>query len=178
MESLSAWRLLVTAVVDSQRRCFSGIHADRAGSGHESLGRDWRNRSGSGVWRRLRRSELTRKASVWNSAFRPEATFNLYYPDGVQRDRERARKAMSVISAHPVWYAGVMLRRMAGVLKFAGTPARYYGSSGVNVTSSKCLPETMQGGLLSALVTAVGMVQKACSVTPLCRLMILELESR
>jgi len=46
-----------------------------------------------------------------------------------------------------------------GVLKFAGTPARYYGSSGVNVTSSKCLPVTMQGGLLSLLVKALGMVQ-------------------
>ena len=89
----------------------------------------------------------------------PEATFNLYYPDGVKRDRERARRAMSIIRAHPVWYAGVMLRRMVGVLKFAGTPARYYGSSGVNVTSSKCLPVTMQGGLLSLLVKALGMVQ-------------------
>ncbi len=52
-----------------------------------------------------------------------------------------------------------MLRRMAGVLKFAGDPSPYYGSSGINVTSKKSLPERLQGGVLSFLVTALGMVQ-------------------
>jgi 4-amino-4-deoxy-L-arabinose transferase-like glycosyltransferase len=85
--------------------------------------------------------------------------FSLYYPDGVRRDRERARKAFAVIFSHPVWYAGVMLRRMAGVLKFAGTPERFYGSPGINVTSKKCLPESRQGGPLAVLVTGLGMVQ-------------------
>jgi 4-amino-4-deoxy-L-arabinose transferase-like glycosyltransferase len=88
-----------------------------------------------------------------------DSTFTLYYPDGVGRDRERARKALSVIRAHPLWYAGVMLERMAGVLKFAGTPNPYYGSSGINVTSSKCLPVRLQGGVLGVLVTVLGMVQ-------------------
>ncbi|HKE56588.1 MAG TPA: glycosyltransferase family 39 protein [Pyrinomonadaceae bacterium] len=85
--------------------------------------------------------------------------FSLYYPDGVRRDRERARKAFAVISSHPVWYAGVMLRRMAGVLKFAGTPQRFYGSAGINVTSTKCLPESRQGGVVAVFVTGLGMVQ-------------------
>ena len=89
----------------------------------------------------------------------PDARFSLYYPDGVQRDRERGRKAFAVIRAHPVWYAGVMLRRMAGVLKFAGDPAPYYGSSGINVTSKKSLPERLQGGVLSLPVTVLGMAQ-------------------
>src|SRR5262245_58488500 len=89
----------------------------------------------------------------------PGAQFSLYYPDGVRRDRERARRAVAVILAHPVWYAGVMLRRMAGVLKFAGTPERFYGSAGINLTSKKCLRESMQGGLVAVLVTGIGMVQ-------------------
>jgi 4-amino-4-deoxy-L-arabinose transferase-like glycosyltransferase len=89
----------------------------------------------------------------------PDAPFGLYYPDGVKRDRERARKAIAVIRAHPVWYAGVMLRRMAGVLKFAGTPAPHYGSAGINVTGKKCLPANLQGGVLSWFVTALGMMQ-------------------
>src|SRR6185312_12199617 len=50
----------------------------------------------------------------------PDQAYGLYFPNGVQRDRERAQKAMKVIVEHPVWYSGVMLRRMAGVLKFAG----------------------------------------------------------
>jgi hypothetical protein len=88
-----------------------------------------------------------------------DKSFSLYYPDGVKRDRDRARKSLSVIRGHPIWYAGVMLRRMVGVLKFAGEPQPYYGSSGINVTGSKCLPPRLQGGLLSILVTALGMVQ-------------------
>ncbi|HEY6802625.1 MAG TPA: glycosyltransferase family 39 protein [Pyrinomonadaceae bacterium] len=88
-----------------------------------------------------------------------DTSFRLYYPNGVERDRARAQKALSVIRAHPVWYAGVMLRRMAGVLKFAGNPQPYYGSPGINVTSSKCLPLNWQGGVLSGVVTFIGMVQ-------------------
>lgn len=89
----------------------------------------------------------------------PDVHFDLYYPDGVARDRERTRKAFAVIQSHPVWYARVMLRRMIGVLKFAGDPGSYYGSSGINVTAQKCLPLTMQGGVLGFLVTSLGMVQ-------------------
>ena len=88
-----------------------------------------------------------------------DAHFDLYYPDGVARDRDRARKAFALIRAHPIWYAGVMLRRMIGVLKYAGTPSGYYGSSGINVTPQKCLPSTMQGGVLSLLVRILGMLQ-------------------
>jgi hypothetical protein len=48
---------------------------------------------------------------------------------------------------------------MTGVLKFAGTPVGYYGSSGINVTSQKCLPLRLQGGVLSLLVTMLGALQ-------------------
>jgi 4-amino-4-deoxy-L-arabinose transferase-like glycosyltransferase len=88
-----------------------------------------------------------------------DTSFSLYYPNGVERDRARAQKAFTVIRAHPLWYAGVMLRRMVGVLKFAGNPQPFYGSSGINVTSSKCLPPSWQGGVLSAVVAFIGMVQ-------------------
>ena len=87
------------------------------------------------------------------------APFSLYYPDGVKRDRERARKALSVIVSHPVWYSGVMLRRMWGMLKVAGEPLPYYGSSGINVTSRKSLPADGQRGVLASLVNFFGMVQ-------------------
>jgi len=88
--------------------------------------------------------------------------FELYYPDGVKRDRERTRKALTVIFANPVWYAGVMLRRMASVLKFAGEPGHFYGSSGINVTSEKCLPERLRGGFTGLVVKVLGMAQSVC----------------
>lgn len=89
----------------------------------------------------------------------PEATFNLYYPDGIQRDRERTRKALAIIVRHPFWYCGSVARRMAGVLKYAGEPSGIYGSAGVNLTSGKNLPPAWQGGALALLVNALGMLQ-------------------
>ena len=89
----------------------------------------------------------------------PDARFNLYYPDGVARDRARVRKAFAVITAHPVWYAGVMIRRMAGVLNYAGEPSPIYGSAGFNVTSRKCLPPRFQGGAVAIFVNVLGMIQ-------------------
>jgi 4-amino-4-deoxy-L-arabinose transferase-like glycosyltransferase len=91
----------------------------------------------------------------------PNAPFDLYYPDGIQRDRERTRKSMAIIKQHPFWYAGTVLHRMAGVMKYAGEPSGVYGSAGINVTSKKCLPPQWQGGFLALLVTVLGMVQSA-----------------
>lgn len=88
-----------------------------------------------------------------------DAPLGLYWPDGVRRDRARARKALSVITAHPLWYAGVVARRMIGVLKFAGEPVAPYGSAGINVTSAKCLPQRWRGGALAFTVNALGMIQ-------------------
>src|SRR5205085_11549971 len=71
------------------------------------------------------------------------------WPDGIRRDRERTREALAFIRQHPVWYAGVMLRRMWGMLKIAGKPVPYSGTSGINVTSGKCLSPERQGGVLA-----------------------------
>ncbi|MGB7925008.1 MAG: hypothetical protein WCF57_17340, partial [Pyrinomonadaceae bacterium] len=89
----------------------------------------------------------------------PDAPLSLYWPDGVRRDRERTRKALSVIVSHPVWYARVMLRRMWGVLNYAGEPSPFYGYAGLNVTSRKCLPADWQGGALALVVNLLGMAQ-------------------
>ena len=89
----------------------------------------------------------------------PDAQFELYYPDGVQRDRARTRRALQIIKQHPFWYAGTVARRMAAVLKYAGEPSGIYGSAGINVTSRKCLPPQLQTGGLAFLVNALGMFQ-------------------
>jgi 4-amino-4-deoxy-L-arabinose transferase-like glycosyltransferase len=81
------------------------------------------------------------------------------WPDGIRRDRERVRESLAFIKQHPVWYAGVMLGRMWGMLKVAGDPVPYTGTAGINVTSAKCLPPERQGGLLAVAVNALGMIQ-------------------
>ena len=81
------------------------------------------------------------------------------WPDGIRRDRELTRESLAFIAQHPVWYAGVMLKRMWSMLKVAGEPAPYAGSSGINVTSRKCLPPERQGGVLALGVTVLGMAQ-------------------
>ena len=89
----------------------------------------------------------------------PDAPLTLYSPNGVARDRARTRKALRVITAHPMWYSGVMLKRMWGMLKFAGEPIPYYGSMGINITSKKTLPAAWQGSPLAIPITLLGMVQ-------------------
>ena len=88
-----------------------------------------------------------------------DAPFNLYYPDGIRRDRERTRKAVAIIARHPIWYAGTVVRRMGGVLKYAGQPSGIYGSAGVNLTSRKNLPPAWQGGVTALFVNTLGMLQ-------------------
>lgn len=82
-----------------------------------------------------------------------------HFPDGIRRDRERVRESLEFIKQHPFWYAGVMLGRMWSILKVAGEPRPYAGSSGINVTSSKCLPPERQGGVLAFGVNVLGMMQ-------------------
>jgi hypothetical protein len=88
-----------------------------------------------------------------------DAQIGLFWPDGIRRDRERGRRAVAVIKAHPVWYAGTMARRVCGHLKFAGAPVPHVGSAGFNVTSTKTLPLDHQGGVLALSVKVLGMIQ-------------------
>ena len=84
---------------------------------------------------------------------------DLQLPDGIRRDRERTRESIAFIRQHPIWYSGVMLERMWGMLKVAGDPVPYTASNGVNVTSQKCLPLHWQGGAVALGVNVLGMIQ-------------------
>jgi len=88
-----------------------------------------------------------------------DAPLEVQWPDGIRRDRERTRESLAFIKQHPIWYAGVMLGRMWGMLKVAGDPVPYTGTSGINVTSRKCLPPSWQGGVIAFGVNVLGMVQ-------------------
>ena len=84
---------------------------------------------------------------------------DLQMPNGIQRDEERTRESLAFIKQHPVWYIGVMLGRMWGMLKVAGDPVPYSGVAGINVTSRKTLPPQWQGGVLAFGVNVLGMIQ-------------------
>jgi len=88
-----------------------------------------------------------------------DAPLEVQWPDGIRRDRERTRESLRFIRQHPIWYAGVMLGRMWGMLKVAGDPLPYTGTSGINVTSSKCLSPNWQEGVVAFGVNVLGMVQ-------------------
>ena len=85
----------------------------------------------------------------------------MHWPDGIRRDKERTRESLAFIRQHPIWYVGVMFGRMWGMLKVAGDPVTYCGcgTSGINVTSRKCLPPHWQGGVIALGVNALGMMQ-------------------
>lgn len=48
---------------------------------------------------------------------RPRYAETLFGADGVWRERMRLRRGLEVVRAHPVWFAGVMGRRAASMLK-------------------------------------------------------------
>ena len=84
---------------------------------------------------------------------------DLQWPDGIRRDRERTNESLAFIRQHPIWYLGVMLGRMWGMLKVAGDPVPYCGSNGINVTSTKVLSQHWRPGVLAFGVNVLGMIQ-------------------
>jgi 4-amino-4-deoxy-L-arabinose transferase-like glycosyltransferase len=89
----------------------------------------------------------------------PDMPLDIQFPDGIRRDRERTRESLAFIRQHKIWYLGVMLGRMWGMLKIAGDPVPHTGISGFNVKSRKCLPEHWQGGVLAFAVDVLGSIQ-------------------
>ncbi len=61
-----------------------------------------------------------RYAGVWSS------------PDGIMRDRDRIKRSLTIIKAHPFWYTGVMLKRAGEMMKYsAHAPLVYKIQTGV-----------------------------------------------
>ncbi|MBD0371905.1 MAG: glycosyltransferase family 39 protein [Pyrinomonadaceae bacterium] len=48
---------------------------------------------------------------------RPDYYGTLFNPDGVYRERMRLKRGLSIAGSHPVWFAGVMTRRAASMLR-------------------------------------------------------------
>src|SRR6266404_2910262 len=48
---------------------------------------------------------------------RPDYYTTLFNPDGVERERARLARGFAVIRSHPFWFAGVMIRRAASMVR-------------------------------------------------------------
>jgi hypothetical protein len=51
-------------------------------------------------------------------AGRPDYAAELYRPDGIERERGRIARALSVIRSDPTWFVATMVRRMVTMLKY------------------------------------------------------------
>jgi hypothetical protein len=52
---------------------------------------------------------------------RPDYYGTLFNPDGVQRERARMKRGVGVIASNPVWFASVMVRRAASMMRLERT---------------------------------------------------------
>jgi 4-amino-4-deoxy-L-arabinose transferase-like glycosyltransferase len=82
--------------------------------------------------------ELTRGEA--ETFHRPEYANSLFTPDGIQRDRARLARGFTVIRAHPIWFAGVMIRRAASMLRLERTPLRLAAPNSGTLASLIQLP--------------------------------------
>ena len=55
-------------------------------------------------------------------AGRPDYAAELYRPDGIERDRGRTVRTLSVIRSHPAWFAGTMVQRVLTMLTYEPVP--------------------------------------------------------
>jgi hypothetical protein len=60
--------------------------------------------------------EVKEKDAEWYG--RREYAENVWTPDGIERDRGRFARGLEVVRSNPAWFAGVMLRRAAFMLRY------------------------------------------------------------
>jgi hypothetical protein len=60
--------------------------------------------------------DVLRKEVEWHG--RTDYGGSLYFPDGIERDRDRFARAVTVVRSNPGWFTGVMLRRMLFMLRY------------------------------------------------------------
>ena len=83
---------------------------------------------------------------------RPDYANSLFTPDGVERDRARTVRGLSVIRAHPLWFAGVVVRRATSMLRLERTPLRLEVTSSADVAR---LFHSMLRGIQKLFMTAI-----------------------
>jgi hypothetical protein len=86
---------------------------------------------------------------------RPDYAVFLFGPDAIKRDKDRLKRAFSVIKANPIWFASVMLRRAGSMFRiFRAAPVSAHPA----VTSELTIPSNKEP---SSIVSPIEFVSKA-----------------
>jgi hypothetical protein len=88
---------------------------------------------------------------------------SLYNPDGIERERARAARGLAVIRAHPFWFASVMARRAASMLRMERVPV---------IAGSPFKLDTEHASLTAKLLRVPGVPLKAAQKLYLTALML------
>jgi hypothetical protein len=88
-----------------------------------------------------------------------QVLFDSQWPDGIRRDNERTRESMAFHQATSVWYAGVMVGRMWGMLKVAGDPVPYCGDFRYQRHEQKMFVAGVAGRRVAFGANVLGMLQ-------------------
>lgn len=75
--------------------------------------------------------DVKEKDAEWYG--RPEYAENVWTPDGIERDRGRFGRGLEVVRSNPAWFAGVMLRRAAFMLRYNDSRPYEWPFSSANV---------------------------------------------
>ncbi|HVG22197.1 MAG TPA: glycosyltransferase family 39 protein [Blastocatellia bacterium] len=75
--------------------------------------------------------EVKEKDAEWYG--RPEYRGNVWSPDGIERDRGRFSRGLEVVRSNPAWFAGVMARRAAFMLRYNDSRPYEWPFSSANV---------------------------------------------
>jgi hypothetical protein len=76
---------------------------------------------------------IAREVEIYNE---PGYGSSWSQPDGIRRDRDRVRTSLSIITRHPFWFSGVMIRRMGRMLKYSADAPLVYGVDEVRPTDT------------------------------------------
>ncbi|HZM86018.1 MAG TPA: glycosyltransferase family 39 protein [Blastocatellia bacterium] len=60
--------------------------------------------------------EVARQEAVWYNE--PAYANTWQTPDGIKRDRDRLKRSVAVIFAHPFWYSGTVIKRMGDMFDY------------------------------------------------------------
>ena len=96
---------------------------------------------------------------------RADMKVDVQWPDGIRRDRERTRESLAFIRQHPVWYFGVMLGRMWGMLKVAGDPVPYCGVERNQRDEQKVFAAALAGRRTCVWSECAGQDPECCAVS-------------
>jgi hypothetical protein len=71
--------------------------------------------------------EVAQQEALWYNE--PSYAGSWQTPDGIKRDRDRVRRGLAVIRAHPFWFSGTVIQRMGAMFDYTAQAPLVFRSS-------------------------------------------------